>query len=112
MKRFLLLALTAGFLSSCSTYTPKDPKLLCANLADAYRVKEINKGLRYSFPNKKKYEDKYNEADLKMDDTMQELAIVRGEKRNKVIRIRKDLEKYDTNRDKWKKLLPATYLMN
>ena len=102
MKRFFLLALTAGLLSSCSTYTPKDPKLLCANLADAFRVREINRGLLYSSPSKK-YEDKYNEADLKLDDIMQELAIVRGEKRNKVIRIRKDLEKYDTNRDKWQK---------
>ena len=43
---------------------------------------------------------------------MQELAIVRGEKRNKVIRIRKDLEKYDdTNRDKWQKAF-ASNLFN
>ncbi len=40
MKRFLLLAITAGLLSSCSTYTPKDPKLLCAKLVDNSREYE------------------------------------------------------------------------
>ena len=112
MKRFFLLALSAGLLSSCSTSTiQKDPKLLCANLAANYekhqndssyvrylsrRKGEVIGTSEYSKINRNwnNAKERLKNRKEKMDDIMQEIAILRGEKKSEVIRYRKVIRNF------------------